>query len=631
MKKTITFCTFLLLPVLFAFSQKSITITGPAVACQGASVAFISAVSGGVTPLSYQWKKNTNIIPYATGSNYIITYATQNDNGSYTVTISYDSSGIIKNLTSLPHAFSVNLLHTLVLTSGMQNQSVCDGDSLITTGYTFGGGATGATVTSLPSGLTYNQTGNPVIIIGIPTAAGTYTVTTSGNNCQSATISGTVTITAQPTLVLTAGQKDQTVCNGSTIVTTSYTFGGSATGVTVTSLPSGMNSSVTGNTLSISGTPTASGTYTVTTSGSSCLPATISGTITIVTPPALSLLSGLQNQRVCAGVPIIQTVYAYGNGATAILVNNLPAGLTSNVDTSHKTLTITGSPVQSGVYTVSTVSPCTNISLNGSVELITPMTLSPIHGDNSVCSNQQGVVYRIDSISNVKNYSWSVTGGSIVEGNGTTEILVNWGLVSMSGSVRVTVDDTAGCSSVQTLIVPVSQTSAINPNDIIARSNANGETFMLLYPNPPEELFYQWYKNDGMIEGANEQFYYPPLVAPGTLLEPNTDYRVYIAPATNRDCGNFTKVYRFKIGKKDALVIAPNPNDGNFMISLGNEITDLAGSLIEIISMDGKTIRMVDVNDKRDLKMNLNLQNGFYVIKLITSQGETFVRSFIVR
>ena len=542
MKKILFFCAAFFLAQVFSFSQ-SVTINGPASACQGTSVTFTTIVTG-VVPITYQWKKDNANIPFATGSGYVINYVTLSDSGSYTLTISYDLSGTTEYLTSPPHVFSVDSLHTIVLTSGMQNQSVCNGNALITTVYTFGGGADSASVASLPPGLNSNISGKTLIISGIPTANGTYTVTTSGNSCQSATISGTITMTPQP---------------------------------------------------------------------------------------LLSLQSGLQNQSVCAGTSITATIYAYGNSATAVIVNNLPAGLTSNIDTSNKTLTITGSPLQSGVYTVSTVSPCTDVSLNGSVEIIAPISLSKIDGDNSVCSNQQGVVYRIDSVSNINNYSWSVTGGTIVGGNGTTKISVNWGLVSMSGSVMVSVNDANNCPSVQSLIVTVSQLSAYNLNDIIARYNAPGEPFMLLYPNPPQEMYYQWYNNDVKIDGANEQFYYPPLVTPGTLLEPNTDYKVYVALASNRDCGNFTKAYHFSKAGKDAFVIAPNPNDGKFVVGFGSEISNLAGSFLEIISLDGKVIRMTVVNDKGNMKMNLNLQNGFYFIKLTTGQGEIFVKSFIVR
>jgi hypothetical protein len=50
-----------------------------------------------------------------------------------------------------------------------------------------------------------------------------------------------------------------TVCQGSAITNTVYTFGGSATGVSGDGLPAGLSSSIV-DTVTISGTPTASGT-----------------------------------------------------------------------------------------------------------------------------------------------------------------------------------------------------------------------------------------------------------------------------------------------------------------------------------------------------------------------------------
>jgi hypothetical protein len=56
-------------------------------------------------------------------------------------------------------------------------------------------------------------------------------------------------------------RKSPTVCSGTAITTTVYTFGGSATDATVTNLP-GLTSVVdtAAKTVTISGTPTASGT-----------------------------------------------------------------------------------------------------------------------------------------------------------------------------------------------------------------------------------------------------------------------------------------------------------------------------------------------------------------------------------
>jgi hypothetical protein len=97
-----------------------------------------------------------------------------------------------------------------------------------------------------------------------------------------------ITITPQNTVA--AGQ-NRTVCQGSAMTTISLATTG-ATGATVTGLPAGVTGSWAGNVVTISGTPTASGTfnYTVTTTGG-CPPATTTGTITvqnIIAPQAVA-------------------------------------------------------------------------------------------------------------------------------------------------------------------------------------------------------------------------------------------------------------------------------------------------------------------------------------------------------
>ncbi|MBK9453134.1 MAG: hypothetical protein IPN95_27765 [Bacteroidetes bacterium] len=81
------------------------------------------------------------------------------------------------------------------------------------------------------------------------------------------------------------------------------------------------------NVVTISGTPTASGTftYTVTTTGG-CPPATTTGTIT-VTP--LNTVAAGTNQTVCINSPLTSITLAT-TGATGATVTGLPAGVTGS-------------------------------------------------------------------------------------------------------------------------------------------------------------------------------------------------------------------------------------------------------------------------------------------------------------
>ena len=79
---------------------------------------------------------------------------------------------------------------------------------------------------------------------------------------------------------------NQTVASGTAIASIVFTWGGDATDATVTGIPaSGLTyvKDATAKTITISGTPTATVSYTVTTSGPAGTPATGSGTITVTT------------------------------------------------------------------------------------------------------------------------------------------------------------------------------------------------------------------------------------------------------------------------------------------------------------------------------------------------------------
>jgi PKD repeat protein len=96
---------------------------------------------------------------------------------------------------------TVTPANTVTLTSGVgtNNQTVCANSAITTITYSTTG-ATGATVTGLPSGVTGNWSADVVTINGTPTAAAgiyNYTVTLTGG-CGTVTTGGTITINALP-------------------------------------------------------------------------------------------------------------------------------------------------------------------------------------------------------------------------------------------------------------------------------------------------------------------------------------------------------------------------------------------------------------------------------------------------
>jgi hypothetical protein len=96
---------------------------------------------------------------------------------------------------------------------------------------------------------------------------------------------GTLTVNPNHVITLTsaAGSNSQTLCSNLAISNIGYNLSGGATGATVSGLPSGVASSLSGTTLSITGTPSSTGsyTYTINTTGNSCTTASATGTISV--------------------------------------------------------------------------------------------------------------------------------------------------------------------------------------------------------------------------------------------------------------------------------------------------------------------------------------------------------------
>ena len=144
--------------------------------------------------------------------------------------------------------------------------------------------ATGiGTATGLPAGVTAAWSGNTITISGTPTATGTfnYTIPLTGTSCSAVNATGTITVTAACAAASASTTPTLTVNTALTNITHTTT---SATGIgTATGLPTGVTAAWSGNVITISGTPSATGTfnYTIPLTGTSCSSVNATGTITV--------------------------------------------------------------------------------------------------------------------------------------------------------------------------------------------------------------------------------------------------------------------------------------------------------------------------------------------------------------
>lgn len=220
-------------------------------------------------------------------------------------------------------------------------------------------------------------------------AGATLTVTTTGEvstNC--AATSPTITLSS---LEATATQN---VSDGDAITNIVYTYGGNATSFeviykangSVVSKPTWLTATTSGNTMTFSGSPTiinsTNTTYTITinstdgTTDSDPLTATVS--VIPLTPGTLVLSSGNATQNAYTDNAITNIVYTYGGGATGATVTGLPSGVTYSVNTTSKTVTISGTPSAAGAYsyTVTTTGGSSQESLSGTITVSDPVLLT---------------------------------------------------------------------------------------------------------------------------------------------------------------------------------------------------------------------------------------------------------------
>ncbi|CAN1578545.1 hypothetical protein MCERE19_04362 [Spirosomataceae bacterium] len=247
-------------------------------------------------------------------------------------------------------------------------------------------GATGiGTATGLPAGVTAVWAGNTITISGTPTASGTFTYSiplTGG--CDTLNATGTITVTPENTV--SAASTTPTLCINTALTNITHTTTG-ATGIgTATGLPAGVTAAWAGNTITISGIPTASGTYTYSiplTGGCDTLNAT--GTITVTPDNTVSAASS--TPTLCVNTSLTNITHTT-TGATGIgTATGLPAGVTAVW--SGDTITISGTPTASGTFTYSIplTGGCDTLNATGTITVTPDNTVSAASTTPTLCIN----------------------------------------------------------------------------------------------------------------------------------------------------------------------------------------------------------------------------------------------------
>ncbi|OXB08655.1 hypothetical protein B0A81_10155 [Flavobacterium plurextorum] len=374
---------------------------------------------------------------------------------------------------------AVNAIGTITVTAAntttaaSSNPTVCITSAIpnithTTTGATGIGAALG-----LPAGVTAAWASNTITISGTPTESGSfnYSIPLTGG-CGSINAVGTITIT--PANTTTGASSSPTVCINNAITNITHTTTG-ATGIgSASGLPTGVTASWASNTITISGTPTVSGTfnYSIPLTGS-CGSVNAIGTI-IVTPANTAGLAS-SNPTLCINTALVNITHTT-TGATGInTASGLPAGVTASW--ASNTITISGTPTESGTfnYSIPLTGGCANVNATGTITVKAANTTAGASSNPTVCINT--------ALVNITHVTTGATGIGTASGL-PAGVTASWasntitisGTPTSGGTFNYSIPLTGGCSSVNATgsitVTPVNTTTGASSSPTLCINTA---------------------------------------------------------------------------------------------------------------------------------------------------------------
>jgi len=372
-------------------------------------------------------------------------------------------------------------------------------------------------LTGLPEGLSYNPTTG--VVSGMPTTAGTYTVTAVANNALGAgpaaalvfSITDPATGASGPTppLILVP-PASETVVLGSTA-----RFSVDAVGTGTLGYQWSLNgtpiSGESGPALTLDlADSTDAGSYTVTVTsplGAAVSSPAILTVLSLFIPP--SITSAPQKLTATAGSPAALTVGASGTEPLTYqwLLGGVPVGGATAATLSMPSVSV----ADAGTYSAVVTNPAGSSTSAGAVLTVSPAAFAPIfqYQPSSVSVTTGGTATLLVGIvgSPPTTFQWS-KGGVAIPGATSAALVFSPAEPADAGTYSVVITDPAGfvSSSDATLVVqpaggpPVPISIVVQPNSTAATQGGSA-TFTVSVTGDPS-ITYQWRKNQSPIPAA---------------------------------------------------------------------------------------------------------------------------------
>ncbi|HPI85215.1 MAG TPA: hypothetical protein PLR01_02495 [Bacteroidales bacterium] len=246
-----------------------------------------------------------------------------------------------------------------------------------------------------------------------------------------------------------------------------------------------------------------------------------------------------------------------------------------------------------------------------------PAVPGQITGTHGLCAGATGISYSVAAVPDALGYVWELPyGATIVGGENTNNILVDFALDAASGNIRVAAENYCGVSG-------WSQPYAVTVNLIPETPVATVDEFYMLHSSAAEGN--QWYFEGEMIDGATEQdyqateegIYYTIVTLEGCVSDPSNEVDVIFVGMDEMNGTGFS--------------IFPIPNDGKFVANIAINGEDVFS--IKVYSDLGVKVyerNNIRVNGKAQIPVDLNNPGkGVYTV-VLQGDNQTFTRKMLV-
>jgi len=633
----------------------TITVSPNDTICVGDNVTFTATpVNGGTTP-TYQWRVNGSNA--GTNSNTFMT-STLADGDVVDVILTSSETCVTRSMDT-SNAINMHVkpyLTPVVTIAESPNDTICVGTNVTFTATPTDGGTTptyawqinGASVgTNSPTFSSTTLANNDVVRVIMTSSEMCLTKAADTSNEITMTVNSYVT----PDVTITVSPND-TICDG-TLVSFLATATNEGAAPTYQWKVNGSNVGINANGYSSNSFVNGDVVTCVLTSSVMCVTKTmdtsnaINMTVNPLTTPGVVILSNT-GTTACVGGEVTFTATPFNAGTAQAYqwrVNGSDIAGANSI--SYMSNTLASGDVVSCKLNITAVCPDPDSAISNSLtmNMVTPSAIISVSPNDTICDNQSAIFSVAGTnVGNSPVYQWSLNGldqvgvtGDIFTMNTvghqdviTTRFIssdncINAPSVAATNSITMTVNPTAA---------PVAGIAA-NPGAVLTNADIVWFTSSVNTPNAT----YQWRKNGVDIPGATGIVY--------TDLDPKDGDTISLFIRTTDSCRTpdtaISNLIVLSVGVGvpevepelfDAVTIAPNPNNGTFVLKgkLSDGRTD-EHVFVEVVNSVGAVIYREDVqvrNNELNTRVELGdrASNGLHMVR-ITAEGKVHILKFI--